>query len=435
MFKKLHIQMTFFCTAITSAILLILSALCLFISHNSLKKNNYSTFLNNIYSIFTNLENQTTISHQWIAQTEKNHNYTISILDNGIPLFFDQLKHNNTDAQLIEQAILKAKELHFDITRASDSSIGAQHIEFSLIGDNKEEYYVSAAALPKSSGRALGAIILYPLKGEKAQLRQQTILFGALDCAAICLLMLFSWFFTKRMIMPLEENQKKQTQFIASASHELRTPLAVILSCTEALKKADPNQAQQFQDSICSESRRMSHLINEMLLLANSDCHAWTMHFSEVELDTLLLDIYEKYTPLAAQKNIRLKINLQEGSISPIKGDQERLEQVLSILISNALDYTPYGGYILLKLEAHEKEIAIHVIDNGPGIPDEQKKKIFERFYRTDAARHERGHFGLGLCVAKEIITLHKGKLYAADSKNGGSDFVLTLKKTLNEIH
>lgn len=427
MFKKLHWKLTIFCTMITGMILLVLSGVCLSISYNGLQKNHYASFLNDLHSIFTHLENQTTISHQWIAQTEKNRQYIVSIYDNGVPLFFEELKHNNTIRALNEQAISIAKENYaLDIASASAATIGTQHIEFLMTDHQNKKYYVCAAVLSKFSG-SLGAVVICPLENQKKQLRRQILLFCAADALAILLLALFSWFFTLKMLAPIEKSKKRQTQFIASASHELRTPLTVILSCASALKKAEPEETGQFAESIRSESIRMSHLVNDMLLLANADNHSWTMNFKTVQLDTLLIEMYEKYSALAREKQLRLTISLPTTSVSCCKGDRERLEQVLSILINNAFCYTPDKGHIELTLKQHGKTLAIHVTDDGPGIPDSKKDQIFERFYRADSSRCEREHFGLGLCIAREIIMLHKGKIYVRDAKSGGSDFVIVL--------
>ena len=111
---------------------------------------------------------------------------------------------------------------------------------------------------------------------------------------AVLALVTFSWFFTGKMLRPLEENQRKQTQFIASASHELRSPLAVILSSVQAME-SDWENAGRFLKTIKSEGDRMSRLIGDMLSLANADNKSWSIMKTDCELDTLLLDTYEKY--------------------------------------------------------------------------------------------------------------------------------------------
>ena len=143
----------------------------------------------------------------------------------------------------------------------------------------------------KNSG-SLQVMILSPLDTLNAQIRRQRFLFFALDILAVLALSFFAWHFTRRILKPLEENQKKQAQFIASASHELRTPLAVILSCASASQKADGTQRTHFLEAMQSEGMRMSKLIDDMLLLTSADNKGWSIKMSSVEPDTLLLHLY-----------------------------------------------------------------------------------------------------------------------------------------------
>ena len=138
------------------------------------------------------------------------------------------------------------------------------------------------------------------------------------------------------MITPLEKSRQEQTEFIAAASHELRSPLAVILSGISAMKKADPKEQEHFLSVIEKEGTRMSLLINDMLSLSNADNHSWKMHPVFCELDTLLLDTYEKYEPLMQDHHMKFFIELPEEEIPSCPCDPERISQVLGILLDNA---------------------------------------------------------------------------------------------------
>lgn len=105
----------------------------------------------------------------------------------------------------------------------------------------------------------------------------------------------------------------------------------------------------------------------------------------------------------------------------------EKVSQILTILIDNALSYVPEGGSIRLQAKKEPGAIAISVSDNGPGIPDSEKDSVFQRFYRSDASRNDKQHFGLGLCIAKEIALLHQGSLKILDTPGGGATFILKL--------
>ncbi len=171
----------------------------------------------------------------------------------------------------------------------------------------------------------------------------------------------------------------------------------------------------------------MSRLIEDMLTLSSTDSLRMTLRRQPVELDTLLLSAYEKFLPLTREKGISLEIVLPDQWVQPCPCDKERMEQVLSILLDHALSYTPPGGSIRLSLQAASDKVTLRIADNGPGIPDSEKKAIFGRFYRCDKAHEDKSHFGLGLCIAWEIIQLHKGKLWAEDTPGGGATFVVVI--------
>ena len=146
---------------------------------------------------------------------------------------------------------------------------------------------------------------------------------------------------------------------------------------------------------------------------------------------------------MARSKGLRFDIELPDEVVTPIRCDAERIRQLLSILIDNAFSYTPKGGRICLSLatetpaflsdsfnfrrSAQYQKLYLSVIDNGPGIPDDQKDAVFERFHRLDTARHDKAHFGLGLCIAQEIVSLHHGQLLLTDTPDGGATFTVVL--------
>ena len=237
----------------------------------------------------------------------------------------------------------------------------------------------------------------------------------------------FSYFFTKRLLKPIAENQEKQLQFVASASHELRTPLAVILSSAECCEYGASSDQQSFLRTIGEEGKRMSHLIDEMLYLSQSRDQQMRIHLEQVELDTLCLKGFESFEPLAARQGLTLSLDLPEHPIPSVTGDEEKLMQLLSILLSNALSYTPKGGSITIRLKTQGRAHLLSVEDTGIGITKEDQPHIFDRFYRTEKSRSTKGHFGLGLSIAYEIVTAHGGKIEVEDNTPNGSIFTVTL--------
>lgn len=422
MFKKLHIQMTLFSTFITGTILFLMTTACLFIAESGTRQNNYSAFTSNIQSCITHLESQEVISHQWLSQAKSSYGIQIQIQDNQTPLFYDSLHDTEIYKDSFEQAKAISKDTYaLDLDNPSSVTALTKSALFSIDG-----YFAATAMIPKNGG-ALSVIFLYSLDNLDHQIRMMRISFGAAVLLAIIALAVFSWFFTRKMIIPLEISRQMQTEFIASASHELRSPLAVIRSSLSAIEQAGPQEAAHFFTVIQKESDRMARLVNDMLSLANADNHSWQICTAPCELDTLLLETYEKYDPAAQEKHLKLKVHLPEDPLPLCICDSSRISQVLSILLDNALSYVPPQGTIILSLKREEHYFVLSVADNGPGISDSAKISIFQRFYREDISRNDKQHFGLGLSIAKEIIDLHHGKLQVTDTPGGGATFLVSL--------
>lgn len=419
MFKKIHLKLTLLFASITSLILIVMSISNLIITEKELRQNTYTSFQNDISTLLTNLESQTIITYEWLSKTEGSGKYSIYIYDNDVAYSYNTISKSPLQTTIIEEVLDKYSYLLSDIKRSSFSSY---HQEIMFKDSNKKEYFISFATVARLRG-SLDLIVLYPITKLNHQIFLQRLTFFFIDLLAISILAIFCWFFTKLLLRPIAVNQKKQTQFIVSASHELRTPLAVILSSLSALEDADNEEKDSFLQIIKSEGFRLSELINDMLLLANSDNQTWTFCMNNVELDTLILDCLEAFETMAYKKEISLSVHLPD--FTPISYcDKNRITQVLSILLHNAISYTLRGGHIDLTLVS---PCTITVTDNGIGISDTDKPYIFDRFYRTDPARNDKDHFGLGLCIAKEIIDAHKGSIKVMDTLGGGCTFTITL--------
>ena len=234
-----------------------------------------------------------------------------------------------------------------------------------------------------------------------------------------------------RAILPLKEAYDKQRQFAADASHELRTPLAVVMASADLLL-SDPSIQNPFLkeviDDVKSEVKKMSKLVGDLLLVARSDNNALKVKFQKLDLGKLLSQNVRMMTPLAEKKNIAL---YGEGfrKVS-IVGDEQKIKQLILILVDNAIKYTPNGGKVIVRLEgADERHVIFSVQDSGIGIAPEDKEKIFDRFYRVDKVRsREMGGNGLGLAIAMEILKIHKGKIFVDSEPNVGTKFTVELK-------
>lgn len=428
MFKRLHIRLTLLCTFVSGMILILMSFICLSFSETKSRESHFSDFKINISMFISHLESQSVISNDWLSQFRIDTGTRLDILDNGSRLIFDTLAASSTspDDAIFAQARQYASENYMVQAKyVSSSSILSTHVEFPLSYEG-EDYYASVCTIPKN-GSVLDVAILLPLGDLKESVLRQHLLFAGADVLGIFLLAVFFWFFTWRMILPLIENRRKQTEFIASASHELRSPLTVMLSSLSAMKGASPDDTARFSETIAQEGKRMGRLIDDMLTLSGTDSSHFTIHKTSVEADTLLLLAYEKFESLARKQHISLKIALPDESVPPCLCDKERMEQVLTILLDNALSYTPAGGTIRLSLQVISDKLIFQVADSGVGIPDSEKKAIFERFYRCDKSHNDKNHFGLGLSIAQEIVRMHKGKLWVEDTPGGGATFQVIL--------
>ncbi len=425
MFKKIHKKLTLLFTGITGFILIVMSINYIYIAEQNLKENSYYSFQSDCKTLLTNLEGQSVITYEWLHKTESNGKYQIGLYDNGISLSFSLVTKNENQKKLLQEA----KE-YGEIQYGSDlaGSKVTAYREFIFTDTEKAGYYACVAHIAEKKGN-LEAVILYSLEGLHGQIVTQRLIFLIIDLFFLCLLAVFSWFFTKKLLKPIEDNQKKQTRFVAAASHELRTPLTVILSSLSALQKAENAEKEAFLSTIQNEGFQMARLLNDMLTLANADHQTWDIHKDKVELDTLVLNSYEAFGPMAKEKKITIALSLPKAGIPCCYCDKHRIEQVLSILLHNAVSYGKEMGIILISLEAAPVHFILSVADNGAGIPDKDKPYIFDRFYRADTSRNKKEHFGLGLSIAKEIIDAHKGSIHVKDTKGGGSTFTVVLPR------
>lgn len=432
MFTKLHRQMTLFCALVTGAVLVAMTVLCLFFSEKAMRETLRQSFLNDVNSALFHLESQRVVTTQWLNEME-NKRVILNLYDNGEPLLHNNLAGEFTEEEKLRDHLCQMaaetalQEYFMDITGSNQRLNSPEWIIFSLRDEQRKNYFAAAMVLPRESG-CLGAVALTSLEFQDKQFAAQRLLFAGIDLAGVAILLVFAWFFVKKMLYPVKETREKQVQFVAAASHELRSPLAVMLSNLSALEKAGPQDRPQFQANIKTEGLRMTRLIDDLLALANADSHSWSIVRTATELDTLTLNLYEKYERPAHEKGILLTVTLPEEGIPPVRCDRDRVEQAVSALINNALSYTPAGGQVdLILTQLNGGKMMFTVRDNGPGIPDREKPKIFQRFYRMDPSRQDREHFGLGLCVAQEIASLHRGKLWVEDSPGGGACFKMVL--------
>ncbi len=420
MYKKVHNRLTLLFSGVSILILLVMSVLFALFSYRSMQNSAMLTFVNDMDSFAGELERDRTLSSARILELKKNYGYVFYILDNGTPLRITSETSTEQEKRIVEQAMAIAEKMYI-----AQGSLYTEHIEFSARIDG-ENYKVSHIVIPAENG----STDIYAVHSDKA-LRQQflglCVKLGAVILLAAAALSVFARVFTKRLLMPIKQSQERQTEFIAAASHEIRNPVNNILTAVRSMEGAAEDDRRELVSIAAKESRRLARLTSDLLTLARSDSKTFSASFGKAELDTIALDCFEAAMPKAAAKKISLDIELPDDTVTAENIDSDRLRQVVSILLDNAVSYTPEGGRIKLSLESSQKHHIIKVSDNGCGIPDDMKEKVFERFYRADGSRTEKEHFGLGLCIAKELVTLHGGSITVADNEGGGSVFTVKL--------
>lgn len=261
--------------------------------------------------------------------------------------------------------------------------------------------------------------------------QKATIFLAGFSMIALLLATIAGHIMAGRTIVPIKIAYEKQRQFTADASHELRTPLSVVMSSVDVLQN-DPSQTSPFIKQVIEdmkdETKRMAKLVADLLAIARNDSYGITITKQKFDVIEVIEQVIRKMHPLAQAKNIKLYFAKQP--MLEFYADMERVKQLLLILVDNAIKYTPENGVVTIKVGHHQegKKVKIMITDSGIGIPKEDQKHIFDRFYRVDKARsRESGGAGLGLAIAKGIVDLHGGELSIESNVGNGSTFSVVL--------
>ena len=247
-----------------------------------------------------------------------------------------------------------------------------------------------------------------------------------------------SVFSSKMNMKPLLLAWQKQQEFVENASHELRTPLTIIQNNLQHLFTR-PNQTILEQSpriaQALSETRRLTNLTNDLLLIARSDGNQATIQPEETDIDRFLEQLIQPFVEIAEMQDKTFHFTNEISE--PLSFDASKIHQVLVILLDNALKYTQAKDEIqLVAKQINPKWWQVVVRNTGSTIPDTQKKLIFERFYREEQSRNqETGGYGLGLAIAKQIVKNHHGKLFVSDWTNQGVQFTLQLPIIPKNLH
>lgn len=238
------------------------------------------------------------------------------------------------------------------------------------------------------------------------------------------------------MTARVQASQKSQRQFVADVSHELKTPLTSIQGFAQAIQDgtADtPEAVRQAAGIIQAEVERMHRMVLDLLDLARIDTGTFDLQHTTVDLPAILRGVVEKFAPQASAAQVTL--SLENDDLPPITGDGDRLSQVFTNLVDNAIKYTPPGGRVHLQAARAGEGISVEVTDTGTGVPAEALPHLFDRFYRADPSRQggRKSGAGLGLAIAREIVLAHSGTISVRSTPGEGSTFTVFLPSAMPE--
>ncbi len=236
------------------------------------------------------------------------------------------------------------------------------------------------------------------------------------------------------MVGRVQSSQKSQRDFVANVSHELKTPLTSIQGFSQAIldgTAATPEALHQAAEVIYNEAGRMHRMALDLLDLARLEAGTADLKMSPVNLSALLNGVVEKFAPMAARSAVRLKLELA-GDLPIFVGDGDRLAQVFTNLVDNALKFTARNGRVTLRAVRDKGEVQVSVSDTGKGIAADALPHIFDRFYQADSSRASRAGgekhgAGLGLAIVQEIVAAHGGRISVRSAEGQGTAFIVHL--------
>lgn len=357
------------------------------------------------------------------------------------------------------------------LPEVADVLVNGQHAAYGIHPIDGEDYAACCAASMVLSGRTVGLLVsispVQELVDSLAQVREQMVKVFLIVAGSA---MIAALFFSRRITRPItaltrtiqkmgkgdlsarvkvrtsgemrnlaesynamaekiEHFDQSRSQFVSNASHELKTPLTTMKILLENLIYQPDMPAElreEFMQDMNHEIDRLTSVVTDLLTLTQSDSHQTPLRLTQVDLSALAEDTVHLLRPAAEKRDQALTADIAPGVI--ITCDQGKVGQIIHNLIDNALKYTPDGGDIHLTLSAERSHALLTVTDNGVGIPEEDQKHIFERFYRVDKARSRAtGGTGLGLSIVHEMVTMHGGEITVESQPGQGSTFMVRL--------
>ena len=429
MIKKLKKRLTLiFVCSIMSIFTLVF---CLFITENikSEKEEEMNYFGRMATYLVLQLENSSDLNLD-LEVAEQFYDFLLRLAKPDNTTLYISPSTSDTDIDTILTAF--EEERQNVLTAYSTSST---NIQSSLSGthtfstpDNRSFYGIVAEIIAKD-GEYVQLYIIKEATTSTVLLKNHLAFYITTWLIVFVLILFLARLLISTATKPTESALQSQKEFIASASHELKSPLAVFLSSAECIGSDETlsTENKQHTEIIDSECLRMSKLVQDLLLLSSIDANTWTLNKSNIDVDTLLINTYEKYEPICRQKGIHFKLNTTDELFPALNADIDRINQILSIFIDNAISYSSSGSEICVDAVVSKNMMIFSIIDHGTGIKDTDKPFIYDRFYCADKSRTQKEHYGLGLSIAKELVEMHKGMIELSDTLGGGCTFKISL--------
>ena len=234
-----------------------------------------------------------------------------------------------------------------------------------------------------------------------------------------------------QMASQLEEVENKRRQLIGDVTHELRTPLTSIKGYMEGLVDGVLPATSETYDQIHNEASRLARLVDDLQELSRVEANAFSLDIRSTDFSPLVATIIKRLSPQATKKRITLRSNLP-ANLQHVLADEDRITQVLTNLVANALQYTPEDGTVTISATQKDDEVIVSIKDSGIGIPPEHLANLFTRFYRVDKSRSRNagGGSGIGLTIARHLVEAHGGRIWVESEGEGkGSTFSFSLKR------
>ncbi len=398
---------------------------CLMVHENiKTKKNSELAYFNRMATtLILQLEHESDYQTFLNLYEEKRDMYFQLLSDTGRPLYQSEYLENNTDIIDTFLSTLLDTEGDFTLSPSSlkDNYYSRQSGTYTIKAANGKYYYCVSCLIITDGGSIYTVTAMKECSSFATLSKPEFGYYLCIWCGVLASIAFLSKILIGKAVTPTVQAMQSQKDFIAAVSHECKAPLAAILSSAEMIAAIPdtPDAVKDHTHVIDLEVSRMSRLIGDLLLLSSLDTGNWTFHMEEINIDTLLINLYTKYEQICRKKNILLQLNIPDECCPPFYSDEDRLNQIISIFLDNAVSYSPPESEISLNASVEKNRLIITIIDHGIGISDKDKPFIFNRFYQCDKSRTQREHFGLGLSIANELVHKLDGKIQLFDTAGG----------------